>query len=229
MIAVAIALLARDSERLYRGDRRLALSRGAVGPTSLIFLVLCQSPRLLRRGPLPHHARRGSRSACAPTAPSGRNTRLRLSLNEALIAFFQGRYASAEKSAATALVGEETKGVAAIIAARSAHELGRFTEREQFLDQARGGAGGARPGPPHDARDLLARLAGPPRRGARGAERPLGARLAQPAAAAVEAPGRAGASSATADALQRPVHDAALRFLRCVSIPAGSSSSWAPA
>jgi HemY protein len=30
--------------------------------------------------------------------------------------------------------------VAAIIAARSAHELGRFAEREQFLDQARGSA-----------------------------------------------------------------------------------------
>ena len=62
------------------------------------------------------------------------------SLNEALIAFFQGRYASAEKSAAAALTGDETKGVAAIIAARSAHELGRFNEREQFLDHAKGGA-----------------------------------------------------------------------------------------
>src|SRR6185436_16482794 len=51
--------------------------------------------------------------------------------------FFQGRYASAEKSAANAFGAEETKGVAAIIAARSAHELGRFNEREQFLDQAR--------------------------------------------------------------------------------------------
>jgi HemY protein len=38
------------------------------------------------------------------------------------------------------MTGEETKGVAAIIAARSAHELGRFSEREQFLDQAKGAA-----------------------------------------------------------------------------------------
>ena len=67
-------------------------------------------------------------------------TRLRQSLDEALLAFFQGRYASAEKSAAAAMTGEETKGVAAIIAARSAHELGRFSEREQFLDQAKGAA-----------------------------------------------------------------------------------------
>jgi HemY protein len=67
-------------------------------------------------------------------------TRLRQSLSDALLAFFQGRYASAEKSAAAALLGDETKGVAAIIAARSAHELGRFNEREQFLDQAKGAA-----------------------------------------------------------------------------------------
>lgn len=64
--------------------------------------------------------------------------RMRQSLNDALLAFFQGRYASAEKSAAAALLGDETKGVAAIIAARSAHELGRFNEREQFLDHAKG-------------------------------------------------------------------------------------------
>lgn len=67
-------------------------------------------------------------------------SRNRQSLNEALLAFFQGRYASAERSAAAALLGDETKGVAAIIAARSAHELGRFSEREQFLDQAKGAA-----------------------------------------------------------------------------------------
>src|SRR3954469_25771526 len=67
-------------------------------------------------------------------------SRLRQALDDALLAFFQGRYASAEKSAAAALTGDETKGVAAIIAARSAHELGRFSEREQFLDQAKGAA-----------------------------------------------------------------------------------------
>jgi HemY protein len=66
--------------------------------------------------------------------------RLRGAFNDALLAFFQGRYASAEKSAAVAIASEENKGVAAIIAARSAHELGRFSERELFLDQARGAA-----------------------------------------------------------------------------------------
>jgi HemY protein len=67
-------------------------------------------------------------------------SRHRQSLSDALLAFFQGRYASAEKSAAAALLGDETKGVAAIIAARSAHELGRFNERERFLDEAKGSA-----------------------------------------------------------------------------------------
>jgi HemY protein len=67
-------------------------------------------------------------------------SRARHSLNDALLAFFQGRYASAEKSAAAAMEGDESRAVAAIIAARSAHELGRFTEREAFLDQARGSA-----------------------------------------------------------------------------------------
>jgi HemY protein len=65
---------------------------------------------------------------------------MRQSLSDSLLAFFQGRYASAERSAAAALLGEETKGVAAIIAARSAHELGRFNEREKFLDHAKGAA-----------------------------------------------------------------------------------------
>ena len=67
-------------------------------------------------------------------------SRIRQALNDALLAFFQGRYASAEKNAAAAMTDSETKGVAAIIAARSAHELGRFNEREQFLDQAKGAA-----------------------------------------------------------------------------------------
>jgi HemY protein len=98
-------------------------------------------------------------------------TRLRQALNDALLAFFQGRYASAEKSASAALLGDETKGVAAIIAARSAHELGRFTEREQFLDQAKGAEPEVDQARPHDAR-RPARFPGTPRRGARGAQGP---------------------------------------------------------
>ena len=60
-------------------------------------------------------------------------------LNVASAAAFQSGCASSP-GAASALTGDETKGVAAIIAARSAHELGRFSEREQFLDHAKGSA-----------------------------------------------------------------------------------------
>jgi HemY protein len=136
-IAVAIALLARDNggyvvivSAPYRIELSLNLLVFLVLGGYLAFYALARFLATLISIPGRVRAYRKDRV----------NTRLRRSLNEALIAFFQGRYASAEKSAAAALTGEETKGVAAIIAARSAHELGRFSEREQFLDQAKGGA-----------------------------------------------------------------------------------------
>ena len=136
-IAVAIALLAKDSgsyvvivSQPYRIELSLNLLIFLVLGGYLAFYALARFLTTLVAIPARVRAYRAERQ----------NVRLRQSLNEALIAFFQGRYASAEKSAATALQGEETKGVAAIIAARSAHELGRFNEREQFLDHAKGGA-----------------------------------------------------------------------------------------
>jgi len=137
VIAVAIALLAKDSagyvvivSQPYRIELSLNLLIFLVLGGYLAFYAAARFIATLISIPSRVRAYRLERQ----------NTRLRLSLNEALIAFFQGRYASAEKSAAAALTGDETKGVAAIIAARSAHELGRFNEREQFLDQAKGGA-----------------------------------------------------------------------------------------
>jgi HemY protein len=136
-IAVAIALLAKDNSGYvvivsspYRIELSLNLLVFMVLGGYLAFYALARFVTTLIAIPARVRAYRAERQS----------TRLRQSLNEALIAFFQGRYASAEKSAAAALTGEETKGVAAIIAARSAHELGRFSEREQFLDQAKGGA-----------------------------------------------------------------------------------------
>jgi HemY protein len=136
-IAVAIALLAKDSggyvvivAQPYRIELSLNLLIFLVLGGYLAFYALARFVTTLAAIPARVRAYRAERQ----------DSRLRQSLNEALIAFFQGRYASAEKSAAAALTGDETKGVAAIIAARSAHELGRFSEREQFLDQAKGGA-----------------------------------------------------------------------------------------
>jgi HemY protein len=136
-VAVGIALVARTSTGyvvIFSGTHRIELSLNL-----LVFLVIAgyfafyATARLVATLigiPARVRAYREERT----------RTRLRQSLSDSLLAFFQGRYASAEKSAAAALLGEETKGVAAIIAARSAHELGRFNEREKFLDHAKGSA-----------------------------------------------------------------------------------------
>ena len=134
-VAVGIALLARQSTGYvvivsapYRIELSLNLLVFLVIAGYFAFYFLTRLVATLVAIPARVRAHRDERL----------RTRLRLALNDALLAFFQGRYASAEKSAAAALAGEETKGVAAIIAARSAHELGRFSEREQFLDHAKG-------------------------------------------------------------------------------------------
>ena len=136
-LAVAIAIFAKDSSGYvvivsapYRIELSLNLLVVLVLGGYVAFYALARFVTTLAQIPARVRAYRAERQA----------VRLRQSLHDALIAFFQGRYASAEKSAAAALTGDETKGVAAIIAARSAHELGRFNEREQFLDQAKGGA-----------------------------------------------------------------------------------------
>ncbi|HYC35799.1 MAG TPA: heme biosynthesis HemY N-terminal domain-containing protein [Usitatibacter sp.] len=136
-VAVGIALFARNSTGYvvivsapYRIELSLNLLVFLVVAGYFAFYFLARLVSTLVGIPRRVRAYRDERS----------RSRLRQSLNDALLAFFQGRYASAEKSAAAALLGEETKGVAAIIAARSAHELGRFNERELFLDQAKGEA-----------------------------------------------------------------------------------------
>jgi len=136
-VAVGIALFARHSTGYvvivsapYRVELSLNLLVFLVLAGYLAFYTLARLISTLAAIPARVRAYRAERQ----------NSKMRQALNDALLAFFQGRYASAEKSAATALVSDETKGVAAIIAARSAHELGRFSEREQFLDHAKGSA-----------------------------------------------------------------------------------------
>jgi len=136
-VAVGIALFARHSTGYvvivaapYRIELSLNLLVFLVAAGYLAFYTLARLVATLIAIPSRVRAYREERV----------RSKLRQALNDALLAFFQGRYASAEKSAAAALTGEETKGVAAIIAARSAHELGRFSEREQFLDHAKGAA-----------------------------------------------------------------------------------------
>jgi HemY protein len=137
VVAVGIALLARQSDGYvvivsapYRVELSLNLLVVLVFAGYFAFHLLAKLVEALIAIPARVRAYRAERA----------RSRARQALNDALLAFFQGRYASAEKSASVAMEQDESRPVAAIIAARSAHELGRFTEREAFLEQARGPA-----------------------------------------------------------------------------------------
>lgn len=67
---------------------------------------------------------------------SRRRERGRRALNEAIGALFVGRFARAEKSAAEALELDESPILAAVIAARAAHELKAFDRRDEYLARA---------------------------------------------------------------------------------------------
>ena len=59
-------------------------------------------------------------------------------LDEELGAFFEGRYAAAEKAAARAMELGDTSALHPIIAARSAHELREYKKRDAYLSAAEG-------------------------------------------------------------------------------------------
>ena len=65
-------------------------------------------------------------------------SRGRSAMMEALGAFFEGRYAAAEKAAVHAMELGENSGINPIIAARAAHELREFDKRDIYLDAAKG-------------------------------------------------------------------------------------------
>ncbi|HSG76572.1 MAG TPA: heme biosynthesis HemY N-terminal domain-containing protein [Burkholderiales bacterium] len=65
-----------------------------------------------------------------------RRERAQAALASALQAWLEGRYARAEKEATRAFDGAASPGLAAIIAARAAHELGAPERREQWMTRA---------------------------------------------------------------------------------------------
>lgn len=65
-----------------------------------------------------------------------RKERAQASLTEALREYFAGRYGRAEKAAAAALELGEHPGLAAVLAARAAHELRAWMRRDAYLAQA---------------------------------------------------------------------------------------------
>lgn len=62
----------------------------------------------------------------------------RSAMMEALSAFFEGRYAAAEKASVRAMELGEASGINPIIAARAAHELREFDKRDAYLATAEG-------------------------------------------------------------------------------------------
>lgn len=58
-------------------------------------------------------------------------------LNDALLAFFEGRYAAAEKASAQAMELGDVSALHPIIAARAAHELREFDKRDAYLADAK--------------------------------------------------------------------------------------------
>lgn len=65
-----------------------------------------------------------------------RRERGEAALAAALLAYLEGRFARAEKAARLAWEGGTTKGLAALIGARAAHELGESARRDEWLERA---------------------------------------------------------------------------------------------
>lgn len=62
----------------------------------------------------------------------------RVAMTEALTAFFEGRYAAAEKAAVRAMELGDNSGLNSIIAARAANALQEFEKRDAYLSEAQG-------------------------------------------------------------------------------------------
>lgn len=66
----------------------------------------------------------------------------RAAMMESLTAYFEGRYAAAEKAAVRAMALGEKSGLNTIVAARAAHEMHEFDRRDAYLADAGGKAVG---------------------------------------------------------------------------------------
>ncbi|MDO8553052.1 MAG: heme biosynthesis HemY N-terminal domain-containing protein, partial [bacterium] len=65
-----------------------------------------------------------------------RREKARSMLLDALVAFFEGRYGRAEQAAASAMESGESPALGAVLAARAAHELRRYEQRDGYLSRA---------------------------------------------------------------------------------------------
>ena len=67
-----------------------------------------------------------------------RRERAHAALAAALQAYYEGRYARAEKEAGEAFDGGQATGVAALLAARASHQMRNFERRDYWLERAEG-------------------------------------------------------------------------------------------
>jgi len=133
--AVALVLLARvDSGHVlfYYPPWRVEMSVVFfVGAALVSFVVLYYFLRLI-----------GSALALPATVRAWRARRRRerahTALAAALQAYYEGRYARAEKEAAFAADHGPSPGVAALLAARAAHQMRDFERRDRWLERADG-------------------------------------------------------------------------------------------
>ena len=65
-----------------------------------------------------------------------RRENARATLLDAVGAFFEGRFGRAEKAAASVMESPETAALGAVLAARAAHELRHYDERDAYLARA---------------------------------------------------------------------------------------------
>jgi len=131
--AVALVLLARvDSGYVlffyppWRVEMSMVLFAVAAAAS---FLLLYVAFRLLGRAlalPVTVRAWRARR----------RGARAHAALAAALQAYYEGRYARAEKEAGIAFDSGPTPGVAALLAARAAHQMRDFERRDRWLERA---------------------------------------------------------------------------------------------
>lgn len=132
--AVAVALTAKNPGYVllvfppYRIE--LSLTLFALSLLTLLVFTYFASRLVIAVLRLPNHVRRFREQNALSKG--------RAAMTEALTAFFEGRYAAAEKAAVRAIASGEKSGINPIIAARSAHELREFDKRDSYLASTEG-------------------------------------------------------------------------------------------
>jgi HemY protein len=138
-LAVALTLAAHNPGYVllayppYRAEMSLSLL--VVGLLALFVLGLLAVRLVSAALNLPAYVRQFRRARAEEGA--------RAAMMEALGAFFEGRFAAAEKSAVEAMGLGEHSAITPIIAARAAHELRAFPRRDAYLLAAEGTAADA--------------------------------------------------------------------------------------